>query len=177
MHDNVRVKREPENPLDTLSAIGAMRRVSIEAERTVIALSASEDVNVRVAVVDVMMKIASKSTHVTLLRLLRDPEAPVRERAAIAAGALRMGEAVSLLRQLLSDPDQAVALRAAGALGRLESDEGFLLVVEVLSKDGPCVRLAATVLGDIVGHRFAANSEGVKSARRYLGVRKPALAG
>lgn len=176
LHDSVHAEREQENPLDTLSAIGAMRDVSIEAERTVIALSASEDLNVRMAVVDVMMKIASRPTRVALLRLLRDPEAPVRERTAIAAGALRMGEAASLLRQLLSDPDKAVALRAAGALGRLESDAGFLLVAEVLSDDGPCVRLAATVLGDIVGHRFAANAEGVKSARRYLGLRKPALA-
>ncbi|MCH7838985.1 MAG: HEAT repeat domain-containing protein [Planctomycetes bacterium] len=176
LHNSALAPREQENPLDTLSAIGAMRHVSIEAERTVVALSASEDPKVRLAVVNVVMKIASKSTRVALLRLLRDREAPVRERAAIAAGALRMGEATSLLQQLLSDPDKAVALRAAGALGRLDSDEGLPLVTEVLSRNGPQVRLAATVLGDILGHRFAANAEGVKSARRYLSVRKPTLA-
>jgi HEAT repeat protein len=83
-----------------------------------------------------------------------------------------MAEASIELARLLDDEDRKVALRAAAALGRIGDHSGLSLVAEVVAHGGPDARLAAHVLGEIVGHRFAANAEGVKSAQRYLAVKE-----
>jgi hypothetical protein len=45
----------------------------------------------------------------------------------------------------------------------------------MLETDGPGARLAAVALGEITGHRFGANREGIKAARRYLDAKKAVL--
>jgi len=161
-----------EQALDTLSSIGTMRRIHVAEERTVLALSTSGDASVRLAATDVLMKIGSKAARSALLGMLDDADREVRARAAIAAGALRMAEASIELARLLDDEDRKVALRAAAALGRIGDHSGLSLVAAVVAHGGPDARLAAHVLGEIVGHRFAANAEGVKSAQRYLAVKE-----
>lgn len=86
-----------------------------------------------------------------------------------------MTEASYALRQLLTDAVETTALRAAGALGRLGEKTGLPLITQILRGDGPHARLAAQALGDIVGHRFPANAQGIQSARRYLAVKGPTL--
>ncbi|MBU0719392.1 MAG: HEAT repeat domain-containing protein, partial [Planctomycetes bacterium] len=81
-------------------------------------------------------------------------------------------ESADTLRELLHDPVERVALRAAGALGKLGDCSGLPLIETMLQDDGPAARLAAAALGDVTGHRFSANREGVESARRYLDAKK-----
>ncbi len=100
----------------------------------------------------------------------------VRERAVVLAGAYTVPGALEPLRGLLSDSVTRIALRAAGAMGKLGDNSGLRLVARILQSDCPETRLAAHTLGEITGHRFAANREGVESARRYLDAKKLVLA-
>ncbi len=151
-----------------LDAVAAMRPMTADGERSTIALAGSPDALVRQRAVDVLAKIGTMPARKALLGLLKDEDPDVRGHAIGAAAALRMQESGYLLRMLLSDPEEGIALRAAGALGRVGDRDGLPLVRKHLTHEGPHTRLAAQVLGEIVGHRFAANAEGVKSARRYL---------
>jgi HEAT repeat protein len=131
---------------------------------------------VRRKAIDVLAGIGTKTARAMFLNAFRDPDPSVRESAIGAAGALRMVEATPLLLPLLRDPVEAIALRAAGALGRVGQRNGFELAKRTLLRDGPNSRLAAQVVGDIVGHRFPANLEGIKAARRYLNIHESSLA-
>ncbi len=174
------VPREPtkekcKSAMATLAGIAAMRRPAAAAQRTVITLAMSGDVQVRLRAVEVLMGVGTKMTREALTTLLRDANPEVRERAVIAVGTARVPEATATLRQLLGDPVESVALRAAGALGKLGDTSGLGLVETMLEADGPRARLATQVVGEITGHRFSANREGIQAARRYLAAKKAVL--
>ncbi len=170
-------------PTDRKQAMELLRRMqrtpnpSVDQERTVIALSAFSDPEVRRAAVEVLTRIASKPARAAIAQRIHDPDPRVQIQAVGAAGLLRMFEAQYALRQLVKGDDTAMALRAAGALGRLEDDLGLPLVVRTLQYgEGETVLIAARALGEIVGKRFPANSRGVEEARRYVASRPSLLA-
>ncbi len=154
--------------LRALSAIAALKRVAPEAERTAVTLAMTGELTVRLKAVDVLAGIKTRAAREALVILLRDNNPEVRERTVGALGAMRATEAVKALQQALRDPVRKIALRAAGALGRMGDNSGLRLALSVLDTDEPEARLAAVVVGDIVGHKFAANREGISAARRYV---------
>ncbi len=165
--------REPaeikfENAHETLTAIAALRKIPPEEERTVILLSTFDDVNIRRKTVDILARIGSRAARSAIVSLLMDADASVRERAAATAGVLKMQEAGFQLRKLLRDPVEPVVLRAAGALGRLDDQSGLPNTIAVLKARGENAKLAAVIVGEIVGHRFSGNAEGIQAALRYL---------
>lgn len=161
-----------ETPLDRLKRIHKLKSISIADERIVITLSSSSDIKVRETAIDVLMSMGNKPARATIKELLSDDEPIIREKAVIAAGLLEMVEAEHIIRKLLRDPSKTISLRAAGALGKLGDNIGKKIVLDYLKCDGPLTRLAAKIYGDLVGHRFSANEDGVKAARRYASIKK-----
>ena len=166
------VREKRDCAMKTLAGIAAMRRPDAAAQRTAITLAMTGDVKIRLKAVDALMSVGTKLTREALVAMLHDVNPEVRERAVMAVGTARVTGALEALRHLLRDPVERVALRAAGALGRLGDTTGLNLVEMMLETDGPGARLAAVALGEITGHRFGANREGVKAARRYMGAKK-----
>lgn len=190
--DAVRPARQPEGPalvvspaepapdkhdsaLKVLAEIAATKRPNASAQRTVITLAMSSDVDIRLEVVGVLMNMRSKAARDTLASMLKDDDNEVRRKAIAAVGAKQVVEAIAPLKEMLRDPSGAIALEAAGALGQLGDSSGLPMVSRVLYEEGPNARLAARTLGDIFGQRFAATREGVKAARRYLAAKKSLL--
>ena len=165
-----------EDPLRHLENLTERRHLSNADIAGVVKLASHDDPAVRQQTIGVLIRTTNRETRSALLGLLKDEDADVRESAAGAARSLEMGEAAHLLRDLLRDPSPRVALRAAGALGRLGERDGLPVAVTYLASEEPLARLAAQTLGDIVGHRFPANAEGIKSARRYLAANRIAAA-
>ena len=143
-------------------------RIPRETEATVIALASSSDAEVRKAAVGVLARIPGREARSALVGLLRDSEPAVRERTVAVIGALRMGDAANALRPLLGDAVESVALAATAAMARLGDDPALFSLIEILQSDKATAKLAARAFGDAVGQRFAANAEGLASARRYV---------
>lgn len=162
----VRDKRQV--ALQTLAAISCMRRPSPDAQKSVVTLAMSGDVQVRLKAVEVLAGLGTNMARRALISLLDDSNPEVREQVVAAVGADRLDDAIPKLRHLLRDPCETVALRAAGALGCLGDTSGLRLVKTHLKYDGAYTRLAAQMFGEITGHRFAPTREGIKDARRYL---------
>ncbi len=160
--------------LKLLDRIAATYPIGPKGEADVLSLAASSHPQVRRKTAEVLAKIGTRPARQALIALLSDEDTEVREHTVTIAGVFRMHETSYALRQLLSDPVKTVALRAAGALGRLEDKSGLPLVTATLQSDSPLSRLAAYVFGEIVGHRFTANADGVTAARRYLTAKRPA---
>lgn len=161
--------------LNELDRIASLQTISPSDEKTAVQLAGSTEPKVRHKSIEVLARIATKAPRMTILSLLKDIDPEVRERAVDAAGSLRMEEAAYLLRQRLSDPVETVALRAAGALGLIGERTGLPLVARALARDNGLTRLAARTFGEIVGHRFPANADGIQAARRYLAAKKSVL--
>ena len=82
----------------------------------------------------------------TLSKLLDDPNAAVRARAALAAGRIGDERATSVLAALLyNDKDQNVRAMAAFAIGEIESPDGALALTKITenTSDTPEVRRRA----------------------------------
>jgi HEAT repeat protein/cyclophilin family peptidyl-prolyl cis-trans isomerase len=85
-----------------------------------------------------------------LLRLLGDPEARVRRRAALAAGRIGLRAAVEPLTRMLSDEEFEVRQMAAFALGLLADSSARPLLQKALDDPEPIVQgRAAEALGAI----------------------------
>jgi hypothetical protein len=85
-----------------------------------------------------------------LLRLLSDPEARVRRRAALAAGRVGLAEAVGPLSALLKDPEPEVRQMAAFALGLIGDPAARPALTAALTDPEPIVQgRAAEALGAI----------------------------
>lgn len=162
-----KLKEKPKTPLEKLAALCKLKTIPLDSQRMVITLASSSDPLVREAAIEVLIIIGDKPARAAIVEMLKDSEPGIRERAVIAAGDLKMYEADTTLRKLLRDHSKTVALRAAGALGKLGDQLGKDMILQQLLIDGPLTRLAAKIYGDIVGHRFSANPEGIKAARRY----------
>lgn len=154
--------------LSTLAAIGSTRRPGREAQQTAVTLAMSGDIVVRLKALDVLIGLGSSIAREALAALVADSHREVRECALQGVASLKVFEAKDAVRKILHDPNEEVALRAAGTLGRLGDKSGLALVRKMLKSDAPICRLAAKVLGEIVGSKFSANREGVKRARSYL---------
>ena len=93
-----------------------------------------------------------------LSALVRDPEARVRRRAAVAIGRVGLREGVPLLTPLLADADADVRQAAAFALGLIGDASASAAVVPLLSDSDPLVRgRAAEALG-LMGAKDAAQA-------------------
>ena len=121
---------------------------------------------------NVLAQIKSRLTRSAIAALLDDTNPSIRDHALRLIGSHKIHEASGTLKGLLQSSDRRLALRAAGALGLLGDKVGLPLVSRVLENDASESRLAARTLGDITGHRFPANYDGVRAARRYLDATK-----
>lgn len=162
------VVEKNESAMKTLAGIASVRRPSVEAQRTAVILAMSGDARVRTKAVDVLANIGSRTTREALVALLGDPNPEVRQRVVQAIGKGRVNQAVDTLREMLRDDVESVAISVAATLGLLGDDSGLGLLTAKLKLGGSSARFAAAALGDITGHRFSANGEGVKAALRYL---------
>jgi HD-GYP domain-containing protein (c-di-GMP phosphodiesterase class II) len=161
-----------DDALKRLSAIACMRHVTQDAERKVVVLSTSADVEVRLKALEVLAQLNTPATRDALMAMLHDPHRGVRLRSVLAMGANKITEAAPTLRKLLNEPDAEVGLSVAGALGQLDDWSGIVLVIRLLEEDGAHVQLAVRALSQITGHRFSTSREGIESARRYLATSK-----
>lgn len=161
-----------ENALETLSVIAAMKDCGPEAQRTVITLAMSGEVSVRLKAVDVLAGMRTRMTRDALVAMLKDSDETVLERAIAAVGSAKLFQGIESLAELLRGTNRRIALRAAGALGRLGDERGLPLVASTLETDHPEARVATQALTDITGHRFPANREGIKAAKRYLSAKQ-----
>lgn len=161
-----------ENAIETLAVIAAMKDASPEAQSTVVTLAMSGDVAVRLKAVDVLTAMRTRMARDALVAMLKDSDPNVLERAMAAVGTLKVHAAIEPLAELLRQTNRRIALRAAGALGRLGDERGLSLVTSTLQAEHPESRVAAQALSDITGHRFPANREGIKAARRYLSAKQ-----
>ena len=85
-----------------------------------------------------------------LIRLLRDPEARVRRRAALAMGRIGLSEAIEPLVMLLKDPEKEVRQMAAFAIGLIGDENSRPALQEALNDFEPIVQgRAAEALGKI----------------------------
>lgn len=100
-----------------------------------------------------------------LLALLQDPEARVRRRAALAAGRVRLPEAVAgLSAQLESDKDAEVRQMAAFAMGLIGDAAAAPALTAALADTDPTIQgRAAEALG-LIGHKPAAAQVGAMIA-------------
>jgi len=171
---------EPHNrglkAMETLAAIESLGKADRNSQQTAVTLAMAGDHTVRLRALEVMIAINGTLTRQAIVSLLTDANMEIRLRAAQAAGAQRIRDAIGPLRELLRDPERRVALAAAGALGRLTDESGLGLATRVLMEDSPDARFAAVAIGEITGHTFSANREGIRSARRYVEAKKLAPA-
>jgi len=142
--------------------------VSPQLEAEIIELSKKGSTEVRRETVSVLAKINTRAARGALAGLIADPNPEVKTAAVETAGVLELHEASGKLRAVLESKDESLALRAASALGQLGDESVMPIIVRLVVSDGPNTRLAARVLGSILGKRFPANAEGVNAARRYI---------
>ena len=95
----------------------------------------------------------------SLLPLLKDGEARIRRRAALAVGRTRLVAGVALLTPLLaSDPDPEVRQMAAFAMGLIGDRSAAEALIAALADADPIVHgRAAEALG-MIGHKAAADA-------------------
>ncbi|MCH7994133.1 MAG: HD domain-containing protein [Planctomycetes bacterium] len=156
----------------TLTAISTMSTIPRDQQQVVITLATSGEAKIRVKAMNVLAQIKSRLTRSAIAALLDDTNPSIRDHALRLIGSHKIHEASGTLKGLLQSSDRRLALRAAGALGLLGDKVGLPLVSRVLENDASESRLAARTLGDITGHRFPANYDGVRAARRYLDATK-----
>ena len=95
-----------------------------------------------------------------LLRLLADPEARVRRRAALAVGRVGLREGTAPLMAMGADPDPEVRQMAAFALGLLGDKRARDPLVAALSDPSPLVQGSAAEALGLLGDIAAADAIG-----------------
>ena len=86
-----------------------------------------------------------------LIRMLSDPEARIRRRAALAIGHVALAEGVTPLLPLLGDPDPEVRQMAAFALGLLGDTRARDPLVAALADPSPLVQGSAAEALGLIG--------------------------
>ena len=161
-------RSDEDRALDRLRAAQRDRKVSARTEADVLDLCRAESAAVRLECVKALAMINSRATRSALVELLDDPDANVLGSAAETAGFVQLQEAAGKLKKLMQRQDEPLALRAAASLAQLGDQSVVPFIVGIVEVDGPNTRLAARILGTILGKRFPANAEGISSARRYI---------
>jgi len=144
------------------------RTVPRALEAKIIEVSSTGDRDARVEALGVLGNINTRAARAALVAMLDDPDPEVCARVIDTVGLLGLHEASGKLQRLLKSDDEGCAIRATSALAQLGDKSALPFVVAVVERDGPNARLAARILGTIIGQRFAANAEGVRAARRYI---------
>ena len=98
------------------------------------------------------------SPQADLIRLLTDPEARVRRRAALAVGRVGLREGVPPLAGLLADGDPEVRQMAAFALGLIADVSGKDPLVAALNDESPLVKGSAAEALGLIGDASAADA-------------------
>jgi HEAT repeat protein/cyclophilin family peptidyl-prolyl cis-trans isomerase len=102
--------------------------------------------------------IAPPAPPPDLVRLLRDDEARIRRRAALAIGRVGLSEGVQPLVALLTDPDPEVRQMSAFALGLIGDATAREPLVTALGDPSPLVKGSAAEALGLVGDRSAADA-------------------
>jgi len=158
----------PDDLDGVLDAAMKAKKVPRELEAQVIDIASTGDAGSRAEAISVLAKIGTRASRAALVAMLQDEDPEVRSKAIETVGLLEMHEATGKLLRILKSSDEGCVLRAASALARLGDKSAVPVVVGVVEGDGPNTRLAARILGTMIGQRFAANAEGVRAARRYI---------
>jgi HEAT repeat protein/cyclophilin family peptidyl-prolyl cis-trans isomerase len=95
-----------------------------------------------------------------LMRLLTDPEARVRRRAALAIGHVGLREGVPTLVALLADPDAEVRQMAAFALGLIGDTAARDPLITALADSSPLVQGSAAEALGLIGDQASATAIG-----------------
>lgn len=103
-------------------------------------------------------------------RLLTDPEAAVRWRAAWALG--RLERTSPELRAAAADPDPLVAERAVWALGQARDDEAVDALVAALDREEPIAARACAALARVTGQRHPDRAAWQEWGRRFRASRR-----
>ena len=141
---------------------------SKSTQKEIIALAMSGDIETRVEGARLMGRINTKQSRQALCVLLNDKNRAVRESAIVTCGTYRVRQSIDELHTKLKGDDVQHALYAAESLALMDDKSGLRLAASLLKRNLPESRLAARVVGEITGHEFAANREGIKAALRYL---------
>jgi HEAT repeat protein/cyclophilin family peptidyl-prolyl cis-trans isomerase len=91
-----------------------------------------------------------------LIRLLSDPEARVRRRAALAVGRVGLADGVDPLIGLLADPEPEVRQMAAFALGLIGDRRAEDALVKALADSSPLMQGSAAEALGLIGDAHAA---------------------
>ena len=140
---------------------------SKETISNIIRLTLSPDFAIRRATLAALFEARGPEATAALVNLLHDPSVQIQAEAVEILGRLEAASAVEPLKELLTHDDDVVALRTAEALGRLKDDSGLAAAIRHLRSDHRHTRLAAQVLGVIVGQTFRSTPSGVTQARKY----------
>jgi HEAT repeat protein len=105
--------------ISALGRIGDTRAV----EMLIVELRYVQDESVRMALVDALRHIGDPRAVVALMEALRDEDAEVRGRAALALGDMDDARAVEALKETLKDADVGVCRYAAEALEKIETKQ------------------------------------------------------
>ncbi|MGB0715298.1 MAG: HD domain-containing phosphohydrolase [Phycisphaerae bacterium] len=151
--------------LNSLVSTGIRNKVK---QREIIGLVMSGDIESRTEGARVLGRINTTQSREALCVLLNDQNRAVRESAIMTCGAHGVRQSMDQLRTIMNGDDVKHALFAAESLSKLDDKSGLRMAASILRKNIRESRLAARVVGEITGHKFAANSEGIKAAIRYL---------
>jgi len=153
---------------EVLKQAARTKKLPRELEAEVIEVSSTGDSQSRLETIGVLVHVGTRAARAALVAMLDDADREVRAKVIDTVGLLEMHEAGGKLQRILTSDDEACAIRAASALAQLGDKSALPVVVGVVERDGPNARLAARILGTIIGQRFAANAEGIRAARRYI---------
>ncbi|MHC5111026.1 MAG: HD domain-containing phosphohydrolase [Planctomycetota bacterium] len=160
---------EPANdPIAQLKAIKANRAKDRASQQTVVTMAMSGDTNVRTEALEVLVSMNTSMTRKAVSVMINDEHRDIREAAVVASGTLKIRQTIPDLQKLLQSDDLKVSLYAAESLALMDDKSGLRLAADILARKIPESRLAARVVGEIVGHKFGANRVGMKAASRYL---------
>jgi HEAT repeat protein len=162
-----RVLRALENPESRYGAVRVLGLVGDERCDPLAALLDDEDVRVRSAAAEGLMRCATPQVRERISRSLRnEPDASVRRALVGALGAAGGPDAVRELEPLLAHPDAVMRFTALRALGRTATPEALPPLLRALSAEEPEFRAAALqslgALGDPRGAASVAEHLQVK---------------
>lgn len=158
----------------TAAAILSGRRQQADISPVLRQLNSSDPL-VRVSALEKLAELGLRQSITHVARCTNDAAPAVRSAACRALGALRAHDAKAALYDVLEDPKPEVRCAAAVALNMMGDRSGLAMVIKLLGKRGPHQLEALRALNRITRQRFPVNKQGIKSATRWLRVRRDLL--